>query len=238
MKQIKTPRDILLFDTGPGGVLASAVDSCGGIGQLEGDTLRADPVIVGDYTARVALLEVLAAGALPVFASAAVSSGPDTAKPLISGIKKALGASLPLAISTEKNMPAPMTALGVTVTGFCPKNGLRIARAEKGDVVYCAGLPLVGAETLLPDAVLFGANHLTALLALPNVHSLLPVGSRGVAAEAMLLAAESGLSAALDPDAEINLEKSAGPATCAVFAARGRVRPDIGLPVTQIGVLL
>jgi hypothetical protein len=238
MKRIPSPRDVLLLGDGRGGVLASAVDSCGGIGELECDSLRADPVTVGEYTARVALLEVLATGALPVFASVAVSSGPQTATPLLLGIKNALGEALPLTVSTEKNMSAPMTALGVTVTGFCPKGGLRVARARKGDLLYCAGLPLVGAETLADDAVLFNKTHLTALLGLENVRSLLPVGSMGIAAEANILAQESGLSCVLHPYTGIDLAKSAGPAACAVFAARGPFRVDLGLPLTEIGVLL
>jgi len=237
VKQIDSPRDILLFDLGAAGVLVSAVDSCGGIGLLACDTLRVDPETVGEYTARVALLEVLAAGALPVFASAAISSGPDTAGALISGIKKALDASVPLSVSTEKNMPTPMTALGVTVTGLCAKGDLRVARAKKGDILYCAGLPLVGAETLAPDAILLGPAHLAALLSCPTVRSLIPVGSAGIAAEAGVLATESNLTCALRPDAGIDIAKSAGPSTCALFAAQEPVSLDIGLPIFKIGVL-
>jgi selenophosphate synthetase-related protein len=237
VNRIASPRDILLFDTGQGGVLASAVDSCGGVGSLPADSLSVDPVLVGEMTARVALLEVLSVGALPVFASIAISSGPDTAKPLLAGVKKALGRALPLNISTEKNMPARMTALGVTVTGLCKKEDLLTGRAQNGDILYCAGLPRVGAETLKPDAVLFEQKHITALLADPLVHSLLPVGSAGIAAESKILAAESGLSCALYKNPPIDIDKSAGPATCAIFAAAGPLRPSIGLPVFEIGVL-
>ncbi|MPN29609.1 hypothetical protein SDC9_177062 [bioreactor metagenome] len=149
-----------------------------------------------------------------------------------------MGETLPLVISTEKNMPAPMTALGVTVTGLCEKKDLLVGRAEKGNLLYCAGLPLVGAETLLPGAVLLSAGHLSALLAHPAVRSLVPVGSLGIAAESKILAAESGLSCVLHPDTDVDLTKSAGPATCAVFAAREPVRLEIGLPITEIGVLV
>ncbi len=238
MNRINVPRDILLLDTGRGGVLASAVDSCGGIGNLPADSLRASPLLVGEFTARVALLEVLSVGARPVFASVAISSSPDAAKPLLAGIQKTLGNSLPLNISTEKNIPAPMTALGVTVTGLCKKEDLLIGRALKGDILYCAGLPLVGEEALEPDAALFEKKHLAALLSDPLVHSLLPVGSTGIAAESKILAAESGLVCALHKNPPIDLKKSAGPATCAVFAAAGPVLCSIGLPVLEIGVLL
>ena len=237
MKPISSLRDILLFDADPAGVLVSAVDSCGGIGSLPGDSLHTDPVIVGQLTARVALMEVLATGARPLFASAAVSSGPQTAVRLIEGIKKTLGSALPLNISTEKNMSTPMTALGITVTGLCAPAGLRVAGAQKGDVLYCASRPSVGAQTLKEDALLFSERHLSALLDDQNVHSLLPVGSRGVAAEAQTLAAESGLSCTFVSNPEIDLFQSAGPATCAVFAARRPVRVNIGLPIFEIGSL-
>jgi len=234
--QIFSPRDVLMFDSGPGGVLVSAVDSCGGIGNLPGDVLRADPRIVGEYTARVALMEVLATGAHPLFATAAISSGPQTAFFLIEGIKKTLGEAFPLSMSTEKNMDTSMTALGVTVTGFCASPNLRIARAQKGDILYCAFVPSVGAETLREGALLLNQKSLLQLLQDETVHSLLPVGSKGVAAEAKILADESSLVCVFDPSPPVDLHKSAGPATCAVLAASGPILKS-GLPLFKIGLL-
>ena len=236
MKQIPTPRDALLFETDTGMVLVSAVDSCGGIGNLPGDALHVSPSIVGLFTARVALLEVLALGAQPAWAALAVSSGPDTAEELITGAKKILG-NIPLAVSTEKNMPTNVTGLGVTVTGFCHADALRTACARQGDSLYCAGDPLVGEETLDVRAVLFEPDHLAALWADPRVHALIPVGSRGIAAEAAVLALESSLVCTLDEQCGLNLKKSAGPATCVVFAAQAGSCFDIGLPVREIGTL-
>lgn len=235
MKRLPSPRDTLLFET-PNGMLVSAVDSCGGIGNLPGDALQVDPVTVGLYTARVALLEILATGALPAWATLAISCGPDTAETLIAGAKKALG-DISLAVSTEKNMPASVTGLGVTVTGYCPADVLRISSAQPGDGLYCAGNPLVGTETLQAGAVLFGPDHLAALLADPRVHTLIPVGSGGIAAEAAVLAEESGLLFGLDQDCGLDFKKSAGPATCAVFSAEAGSSFAVGLPVRKIGSL-
>lgn len=237
MIQVATPRDVLIFELEQGLALVSAVDSCGGIGSLEHDALFADPVIVGRFTARVALLEIMAVGAKPAFVSLAVCSGPKTAEPVIEGIRQACGDKLPLIISTEKNIPTTMTGIGITATGFCPQIKLRVARAKRGDALFCAGLPLVGKETLQDRAHIFNTGHLEALQQNKHVHTIIPVGSTGIAAEAAILAGESGLACMFHPDPRVDLYKSAGPATCALFAADAGTDFDIGLPVFKIGSL-
>ena len=237
MKQILSPRDVILFELEQDLTLVSAVDSCGGIGNQSHDALNVDPEIVGMFTARVALLEIVAAGAKPAFASLAVCSGPQTAAPIIAGVKKILGESFPLIISTEKNMPTSETGIGVTITGFCKTSELLVARAQSGDVLYCAGYPLVGGETVQAGAQTFNAEHFKALLRSSHFHTLIPVGSMGIAAEAELLARESSLQCNFSSASGVDLKKSAGPSTCAVFAADSRVQFDIGLPVFEIGTL-
>lgn len=235
MKPLPSPRDVLLFETGYGDIWVSAVDSCGGIGKEMHDTLQVDPVIVGMFTARVALLEIMAAGANPVFASLAVSNGPNTAEPLIRGARKILGDGFPCVISTEKNMRTSMTGLGVTITGLCKKDNLLTARAKPGDILYCVGTPLVGEETLDEKAKLFSVKELEILLKNPHVHAVIPVGSKGIAAEAEILAMESNLSSKLNWNSGIDLCKSAGPSTCAVFSADSLV--ELALPIFEIGAL-
>lgn len=236
MRRLPSPRDLLLFET-PGGILVSAVDSCGGIGAEPHDALAVSPAVAGEFTARVALLEVLAVGAEPAFACVAIANGPGTAEMLLAGIRRVLGGEFPLIISTEKNMPTSMTAFGVTMTGLCASGRLLAGGARSGDALYCAGLPLVGPETLREGARLFDARHLRALLESGRVHALIPVGSHGVAAEARVLAEESGLAARLDDRTGIDIQKSAGPSSCAVFAAESGWHADIGLPVFRIGTL-
>jgi hypothetical protein len=236
MNRMDTPRDVLVF-LHEGTAFVSAVDSCGAVGFLPHDALEAKPEIVGQFTARTALLEVLSAGAAPAFASVSVCNGPEIAAPLLAGIRTALGA-LPVVISTEKNMPTVMTALGVTVTGFCPAQSLRLGHAGAGDLLCCAGTPLVGAEIRKDGVVLPSGEDVKKLLDTPGVHAVIPVGSQGAAAEAKVLAAESGLCAELFPGGKIDLYKSAGPSSCVLFAAEEAVVPrDLPLPVTVIGRL-
>ncbi len=238
MTPLSTPRDVLVLRQG-GSMLVSAVDSCGGIGPLPQDALWADPQTVGELTARTALLELLCTGAAPLFASVAACNAPEAARPLLEGVRATLGGSLPLIISTEKNLPTCMTALGVTLTGACPAGRLRIGSARPGDTLWCVGLPLVGGEVLQHRAMLPTAEQVGLLLAAPGVHAALPVGSRGVGAEARTLAAESGLTAQLFENPPFDPGRSAGPSSCVVVAADPQARlPELGLPVHAVGRLV
>ncbi len=229
MIRLKTVRNLLVLRQGET-ALITAVDSCGGIGALACDALAADPGIVGAYTARTPLMEVLAAGAEPAFASVSVSNAPEAARPILDGVRAAVGASLPLIVSTEKNMPTAMTAVGVTLTGTCSMESLRLGGARSGDALYCIGLPFVGPEVLENLNAMPGPDDVRALLSDPSVRAVLPVGSQGVAAEARVLALESGLTAELDFGAGVDLQKSGGPSTCLIAAAAPGAR-DLRLPV-------
>lgn len=237
MNRIPSPRDVIIMQADDT-AFVSAVDSCGAIGMLPHDLLSAAPELVGCFTARVALLEILAVGAEPAFASVPICNAPQVAEQILVGIRKVLGVSVPLIISTEKNMPTTMTALGVSVTGTCKVSKLRICGAKPGDVLYCAGVPHVGRETLAPDVTLLESCHVTLLLQNPRVHGIIPVGSKGIAAESKILAEENGLHAVMDENFSLDLNKSAGPSSCAVFAARPDAK-TIGFPltVTRIGRL-
>jgi len=127
-------------------------------------------------------------------------------------------------------MPTDMSAFGVE---------LRLGRAQNGDRLYCAGIPLVGEEVLKDDAVCFSLAHLKRLFMDTRVHAVIPCGSQGIEKEAHVIAKESGLSAVLDEVAELDLKKSAGPSTCAVFAADSPAEYDfeLGIPVICIGHL-
>jgi hypothetical protein len=240
MRPFEALRDVLVLrpEDGQDCLLVTAVDSCGAIGEKPEDALRVPPELAAEYTARVALLEVLCAGAQPAFATLSVSNEPETGSRLLAGARRAL-AELPVVMSTEKNMPTSMSAFGVSVTGLCRADALHLGRAMVTDRLFCAGLPLCGEEVLAPQAVLFSPAHLAALLADSRVHAVIPCGSRGILKEAFLLASESGLCADIRAPHKLNLEKSAGPASCAVFAAAVPADHDfgLGLPVACIGQL-
>jgi len=207
--------------------------------MLPQDVLTASPQIVGCYTARVALMEVLSAGAKPIAATLAACNAPEYANLVLEGVRKVIGQELPCVVSTEKNMPTEMTGVGVSISGICKTEDLRIGKAQNGDTLYCLAKPIVGAETLEPDAVMIHAELLESFMHTHGVHSLIPVGSHGIAYEASVLSKESGLSAKLESGSGIDLFKSAGPSSCAIFSADASFHPEfLSYPVTPIGKLI
>jgi hypothetical protein len=241
MKPFETVRDVLVLrpEEAEGNWLVTAVDSCGAIGEKPGDALRVPPEVAAAHTVRVALLEVACTGAVPVFGTLSVCNDPETGDRLLAGVRQSTP-QLPVVMSTEKNMPTSMSAFGISVTGVCKSGELRLGRARAGDRLFCAGTPLMGGEVLAPHAAVFTLAHLAALLADKRVHAVIPCGSGGIMKEAQIIAAESLLTAAIDADTGLDLAKSAGPATCAVFAAALPPEHDfqLSLPVTCIGRLL
>lgn len=231
--------------------LLVACDSSGGIGNKDLDVVRVPPEVVGRFATRVALLEILAVGGKPQVMTVAVSNeGVPTGEGILRGVREELRAmgleDLPMAISTEKNVPTQQTGLGIGVTGTADAN-LRIGRSRAGDQVYCLGIPKVGEEVADaedPDMVqgrdIFALLHAQAQ-AKEMFHDLLPVGSQGIHKEAEELAAAVGYrfeSCACGLD----LQKSAGPSTCLIVTApqgsvlEGAVRTS--LPITWIGRLV
>jgi hypothetical protein len=240
MKNISTIRDVAITQLENSDYLVTAVDSCGSIGEKPADEINVDLKTVGLFTTRVALLEVLSVGAVPVCVSVAICNEPETAQGVLSGVEQALSEyiNIPKVISTEKNMATCMTALGITITGICKQENLRIGTAKRGYNLYCAGMPFVGQETLAENAPMFEPRHMKTLFSKSPVHSIMPVGSRGIAAEAQILAKESKLDLLLFDKTGLNLNKSAGPASCVLFSVEGNCEDyKLDIPVTLIGRL-
>lgn len=223
--------------------LVVACDSCGAVGDKDLDILKVPPQLVGRLTARVSLMEVLCTGALPRIMTVAVSSESDpTGNGILQGVRAELESAgfkdLPLAISTEKNFIPRQTGLGIGLTGTCREQDLRIAGSKSGDLVYCLGLPKVGEEVAAtPDAQSLQTIHIRNLPAHPGIHDIVPVGSRGILAEADQLAHHTRNRFLPDVPSLIDLNKSAGPATCAIFTCAPGVSPGIlfQLPLTRVG---
>ena len=231
--------------------LIIACDSSAAIGAKELDVVKVPAQLVGRFTIRVALLEVLAVGGRPQALTVAICGEPQpTGEGILQGIREELALvglqHLPIAISTEKNMPTRQTGLGVGVTATASRDTLRLGRSRAGDWLYCLGLPKVGAEVESPeDPEIIQPGDVAVLLGLPWVQDLLPVGSQGIRREAASLAQEVGCRLEL-VSCSVDLEKSAGPSTCLLFTApselsareieqtiRTNVRSD--LPLTCLG---
>ena len=244
-EKIRQFRDLTLVPLSHDELLVIACDSLGGIGPKPHDRLKVPAEIVGQYAVRGPLMEVLAAGAKPVAVinTLGVEMMP-TGAAIVQGIRKELVLSrLPadtlVTGSTEENVKTCQTALGITVVGKVSRSELRLGKSFARDIIACVGKPLVGEEVLLGTPA--DTRLLFELLALPWLHEILPVGSKGLRHEADALAAGAGLKLILSLDLKLDLEKSAGPSTCLLVTLAEKhlsaLQEVSNLPVFKLGSL-
>jgi len=224
-----------------------ACDSLGAVGNKELDELRVPYFIVGRCAARVPLMEVLAVGAQPVLISDGLTVEMEpSGREIIAGIKHELQLlgledKCHLTGSTEENFVTRQSGLGITVVALARPEELRTGRVQPGDEILCFGLPKLGAEVNLDDPAIVHPSTVLRLLERPEVHEMVPVGSKGILFEARLLAAPRRGQLNLDPNCPLPLRKSAGPATCLLAAVAPGTREvfsrDFPLPVTYIGTV-
>jgi hypothetical protein len=199
-----------------------ACDSSGGIGRKQGDVLPMDAYYVGKFTARVALLEVMASGATPLVVSDGLCCEMEpTGREVMRGIKDEIelcgGEDIILTGSTEENFPTSMTGLGLTVVGCADDGELRFWSGRPGDAILLIGSPAVGSGVNLTDDGCY--KNLARLMSCRDVMEIVPVGSKGILYEARLLADLHGCSFAPE-ERDVDLRASAGPATCMIALCR------------------
>lgn len=224
--------------------LVIACDSCGSVGSKELDIVEVPPAIVGRLTARTVLMELAAVGAVPVAMTVSVCAEPSpTGEEIVLGIKEELlvsgYADVRLAVSTEKNFATRQTGLGIGATGTCKAGELKIARSQPADNIFCLGVPRVGAEVV--DSGCMDVLHsgvLAQLRAHPLVHDILPVGSRGIRAEAELLAQHSATVFDAVDGCSLDLEKSAGPSTCVLISCPEYIEDFHQFEMCHVGQLI
>jgi hydrogenase maturation factor HypE len=231
--------------------LAIACDSCGGIGQKEQDILKIDPYYVGYFTTVVALAEMLAIGGNPISIVDTLSVAMEgDGKRIIDGVSQAIsegGLSSEQLItgSTEENIPVTQTAIGVTVIGRVDKVVIEQQKSSSGDVLVVVGLPKMGQQLIDEELIgkkgeIIQLSDIKKLKALPFVHEVVPVGSKGIAYEANVVANRSGLEIVFKENPKVDLEASAGPATCAVLTIDSDTKIEdlnMGLRSHMIGFL-
>jgi hypothetical protein len=247
---IGTARDVQIIPLDPKRVMVVSCDSAGGVGSKPLDRVRASPFVVGKFTARVALMEILSVGAEPVCIASALAVEPKpTGNQILLGVRDEMRHALispntPIVNSTEKNFEVKSTGVGVMAVGIAIRNRLRVGRCEAGDEILAIGLPHVGAEVLRAEkrGVITNSRDIRTLLRTNMVHELIPAGSRGVLHEAQVLAADSQLSLRRERGMKFDVMKSAGPATALVSACMGgslqRIAALTHKYVTKIGYLV
>jgi hypothetical protein len=229
--------------------LAVSCDSAGGIGSKPLDKVKASPRLVGKMTARVALMELLAAGANPIAIAGTFAVEPKpTAKLMIEGIRDELRNShfskVPMLSSSEKNVRVNQTGIGITALGLVSVSAVKIGRCQEGDEVIAVGEPCVGEEVIQAEKNRLVADTIDVikLRRNPFVHELIPVGSKGIMYEGGVMAKDSKLFFRPFDAQQVSLKKSAGPATVLLAGIRkgsfAKVRKTLGAnPATKIGIM-
>ncbi len=245
-------RDLSLIALNSTQSLVIACDSLGGIGPKEADTVKVPGYVVGRFGARVPLMEVLSVRAAPVALVDTLSvelepTGRDIQRGIAAELSSAgLDPGLIVNGSSEKNVPTIQTGVGITVLGLGDSGGLLIGRARRGDAIACFGQPKVGQEVALNDPTICHPGTVMALTANPSVREVVPVGSRGIRAEAEAIAEGYNLQVRWwpvpDPDRSLDLEKSAGPSTVVLAVGDREVLEQMGgiaqgVPFQFLGVL-
>ncbi len=214
---MKNKRDISIIDIDKKKSLVIACDVSGGIGKKENDQLKVDPKIVGEFTAKVALMEVLAVNAKPISITNTLSVEYDpTGIEIIKGIKKALGEVGLKEIlngSTEDNIKTYETGVGITVIAIVDKEKLKLSNSHKGDIIAAIGIPLVGEDVIEKSELIATLSDVKNLRKKNYIKEILPVGSKGIKYEAQILAEMSNCKLSFKKNLDLDIMSSAGPGT-------------------------
>lgn len=246
MKVINSLRDISLLQINEKEVLVIACDSAGGLGEKKYDQVKVSNKILGKYTVKVPLMEVMSIGAevISVIDNLAVEYKP-TGKEIIAGIKenlKLLSSAELLNGSTEENIKTVQTALGVTVIGKITLEKLKkYTFSNKNNIIVAAGLPLVGENLMKYKSKAVNLKKFLQLKELDYISQFLPVGSKGILYEAKIMAKENNYDFELINN-KLDLVKSAGPASVILLSLKekkfSKLKDEIDLPLNKIGKLV
>ncbi|QUI25122.1 selenophosphate synthase [Vallitalea pronyensis] len=241
---IKKFRDITMIEIDDQHMLTVACDSCGGIGNKAHDLVQVSPYITGYYTACVALAETIALGSWPITVVNTLSvEMNDTGKTILDGIGDALDEigidrETMLTGSTEENIPVTVTGMGITVIGKL-NSSFTYPRAKPGNIAVVVGLPKVGDDVVNDQGEIMNLPTMVKLRKTDFIQDILPVGSKGIGYEALEMARTGGLTFCPKEQLAMDMEQSAGPATCAVVALDGQyldtLIEQVDLPVHVIG---
>jgi len=242
--EIKQIRDLTVINFDENRYLGIACDSCGGIGYKEHDVVKASPQLTAYQTGKVVLAELMSMGFTPmILADGLAVEMNDTGKQLIEGfqevISKIKSTNVHLTGSTEENIKTVQTSMGVTCIGMCDKNKLKYKKTIKNDICMLLGLPFIGSDVVdNPDEILDIDDYETLYLC-DYIKEIVPIGSRGTAAELEELYHYNELKFKFNDDISVNLKNSGGPSCCCLITIEEKnikkVYSLINKPVEIIG---
>lgn len=222
--EVKKIRDLSLINIDEKRTMVIACDSCGGIGMKEGDTLKVPPYYVAKFTVRVAIMEVICAGAeIITITNAVCNEMENTGLEVIKGIKEELKSAgisdITLTGSTEENFKTISTGIGVTAIGMCNKSKLKVNSIKEEAFIISMGIPKLGNEiNLVKDDEIIDYIHIKKLVKSDYVYEIVPVGSKGIAYEAETIAKNNGFKLEFNLELSVDIHKSGGPSTSIIAA--------------------
>jgi len=245
-----TRGDVSIMKIPTGHAIVVGSSSSGGIGPKPMDNIKISGKVVGKFLARVALMDVAATGAFPISVSVTLGVEKEpTGNEIIEGIRKEIrGLGLEpnqvMKENTEENFETIQTGAGITVVGLANEDELRLAKTRPSDLIVAIGRPKVGNEVIPAEArgEIANLKDVTSLARKAFVHDIIPVGSFGISHEAKMLAYSIGRQLKIQEQTELDLNKSAGPATV-VLTTIDKEKLDeltffISKPINVVGEIL
>lgn len=242
--------DVSILKTPTGHAIVVGSTSSGGVGPKPMDKVKVSGSILGKFLARVALMDVAATGAFPILVS--VTLGVEkrpTGSEILEGVRNevrvlGLEPSQVLMENTEENFETIQTGAGVTVIGLANEDELRLGKTRPGDLIVAIGQPKVGDEVVPAEArgEIADLKDVILLAQKEFVHDIMPVGSFGITHEARMVAYSVGRQVKLEESKELELKKSAGPATVVLITMDREKVNELALllrkPIHVVGEIL
>lgn len=216
---------IIPFDELSSLIIAS--DNSGGIGRKEKDSVNVPYEITAYFSFRVAVMECMAAGAIPLAVVFHNFCGENAWAELVKGVRRGMdeiNIHLPITGSTESNMTMIQSALGILVIGK-KANTSTCIKDHQGRRLAVIGKPLVGEEVMEQSEWIAPLSLFKWCLEQENVQ-VLPVGSKGIAYEWKLLVPEAEVVPSGMAN-QVDVFKSSGPSTCFIVAYPRNMESDI-----------
>jgi selenophosphate synthetase-related protein len=242
--------DVSILKVPTGHAIIVGSTSSGGIGPKTMDKIKVQGRVLGKFLARVALMDVAATGAFPLLLSVTLGVEKETAgREILEGIRNecrviGLDPNQVLMENTEDNVETTQTGAGVTVIGFANEGELRLGKTNPGDLIVAIGKPKVGDEVLPAEVKgeIADLKNVTLLSQKNFVHDIVPVGTFGIAYEGRMMAYGVGRQLKLEETKEIDLTKSAGPATVVLITMKPEKFDELTLlvrkPINVVGEIL
>jgi hypothetical protein len=213
-------RDIITIPLTSTESLIIASDNSGGIGMKTEDHVQVSYETVAYYSFRVAAMECMAAGGVPVSVVLHNFCGDHTWSELNKGIQKGLAElnlkDVPITGSTESNFQLQQSALGLVVLGKKSLSKKSYKTFSKDLKFAVIGSPLVGNEVLENEEQVIPLSIFSEVLKLDEI-MVWPVGSKGILYEFNRMFTSKVFTKEM-LHTNLDVLKSSGPATCFIIA--------------------